>query len=95
MTQRLKYIKDINGNFLTQGIVRTVDRIELRAGFVGGDPKSPTTGFIKSVGGDAVNIQIQGSSHWKIKMKLKKALIKLGVQFNIETRKPRKQALTE
>ena len=90
MIQRLKYIKDANGNFLTQSIVKTIDKIELRAGFVGGDPKNPTTGFIKSVGDDIVNIQIVASSHWKIKIKIKKALIKLGCQFNTEKRKPRK-----
>ncbi len=90
MIQRLKYIKDVNGNFLTQGIVKTIDRMELRAGFIGGDPKSPTTGFIKSVGNDTINIQLQATSHWKIKIKLKRALIKLGCQFNTEKRKPRK-----
>lgn len=91
MTQRLKYIKDTNGNFLTQGIVKTIDKIELRAGFIGGDPKSPTVGFIKSVGDGIINIEIKASSHWKIKIKLKKALIKLGVQFDSEKRKPRKK----
>ena len=90
MTKRIKYTKDANGNFLTQDILKTVDRIELRAGFIGGDPKTPTTGFIKSVGTDAVNIQVEASSHWKVKIKLKRALIKLGCQFDSEKRKPKK-----
>ena len=90
MIKRIKYIKGLDGNFISQEIIKTVDRIELRAGYVGGDPKTPTVGFIKSVGSDTINIQIPASSHWKIKIKLKKALQKLGCIFSTEKRQHRK-----
>jgi hypothetical protein len=93
--KRIKYIKDTKGNFITKDIIKTKDKTELRAGFIGGDAKIPTVGFIKSVGDDIVNIQVNATSAHKIKIIIKEVLIKLGCVFSNERRvldktKPRK-----
>lgn len=87
MIRRIRYKKDSTGNFISVDVIKTMDRNELRAGFLGGDPKAATTGFIKSVGSDAINIKLTASSHHKIKIKIKEALTYLGVNFASEKRK--------
>lgn len=88
--KRIRYVEDANGNWVTQDYLRTEEGREFRAGFVGGDPKTPTQGFIKSVDNDTTHLTLQATSHWKIKIKIKRALEKLGCKFEKEGRKPRK-----
>lgn len=86
MNKRLRYIKDTAGNSITQNHVKNINGHEFRAGFVAGGK----AGFIKSVGDDTTHIQLTATSPHKIKIKIKKALMKLGCVFEKETRKPRK-----
>jgi len=86
--KRIRYQKS-GDNYLCIGNVKNIDGHEFIAGFSGGDPKATTTGFIKSLGDDTTKILLEATSHHKIKIKIKKALIKLGCQFDREKRKPR------
>lgn len=88
--KRIRYIKDNNGNYLTREVIKTKEGISLRAAYQGGDLKQPTKGFIRAVGSDAINIELQGASHHKIKIKIKRALEELGAIFGEESRKARK-----
>lgn len=94
MNKRILYIKDNNGNYASANYITSKDGIRYRVGFLGGDKKAPTAAYIKSADSDALNITLKASSHWKIKIKIKKALIEIGCVFDKETRKPRK-ILTE
>ncbi len=85
MNKRLRYIKDTSGNCITQNHIKNVNGHEFRAGYVSGGK----VGFIKSVGDDTTNIQLTATSPHKIKIKIKKALSKLGCQFEKEVRQPR------
>ena len=90
MLQRLRYRK-VGDNYVSIGNVKNVNGHEFVVGFSGGDPKTPCTGFIKSAHDDTVKIPLEATSHHKIKIKIKKALSKLGCAFNVEARKKRKQ----
>jgi hypothetical protein len=90
MNSRIRYIKDINGNFISQNYIKNVDGTQYRIGFVVG---VKTAGFIKSVENDTTHITLEATSPHKIKIKLKKTLVKLGCEFASERRvmvKPRK-----
>jgi len=87
--KRIRYVKDSNGNFISQNYVKNDSGHEFRAGFVGGDAKNPTKGFVKSVGDDTTHITLEATSHHKIKIKIKRTLSKLGCTFEKEVRKPR------
>ena len=86
MNNRIRYVKDSNGNIITQNYIKNEAGEQFRAGFVGGDPKSTTNGFVKSVDDDTTNITLKATSHWKIKIKIKKALAALGCLFQKEKR---------
>jgi hypothetical protein len=86
MNKRIRYIKDINGNFISQNYIKNEAGVEYRVGFVAG---SPTKGFVKSVGNDTTHITLEATSPHKIKIKIKKTLAKLGCHFDKEVRKPR------
>lgn len=85
MNKRLRYIKDVNGNCITSNYVKNDGGAEFRAGFIA-DGKA---GFIKSVGDDTTDIKLTATSAHKIKIKIKRALVRLGCVFEKETRKPR------
>lgn len=83
MNSRIRYIKDINGNFISQNYIKNIDGTEFRIGFVVG---VKTSGFIKSVENDTIHVTLEATSPHKIKIKLKNTLIKLGCQFAEEKR---------
>ncbi len=80
--KRLKYIETGDGSFISKQIVKTIDKIELLVGYT---PGTPTKGFVKSLD-KIINIELEATSPHKIKIKIKNALIKLGVRFDSETR---------
>lgn len=88
MIKRLRY-QQVGENYVSIGTVKNINGHEFVVGYSGLDPKQPCTGFIKSAHDDTVKIPLEASSHHKIKIKLKKALIKLGCQFEQEGRKKR------
>ena len=90
MGNRIRYVKDSNGNIISQNYIKNEVGDQFRAGFVGTDPKSPTNGFVKSVSDDTTNLTLSASSHWKIKIKIKKALKALGCLFTKEVRNRKK-----
>lgn len=86
MAKRIRYQLDSNNNWVSADYMRDKEGRYYRAGFLGGDPKTPTKGFVKSVDSDAVHLTLEATSHWKIKIKIKKALQKLGCSFEKEVR---------
>jgi hypothetical protein len=86
MVNRIRYVKDSNGNFISQNYIKNESGHEFRVGFVDG---SPTKGFVKSVGDDTTHITLEATSPHKIKIKIKRTLTKLGCTFAKEVRKPR------
>ena len=89
MNKRIRYIKNTDGNSITVNYIKNTDGHEFRAGFIA----SGKAGFIKSVGDDTTHIPFTATSPHKIKIKIKRALIKLGCQFETEVRKPRKDSV--
>lgn len=85
MNKRIRYIKNEQGNCITQNHIKNVAGSEYRAGYIAGG----LAGFIKSVGDDTTHIQLTATSPHKIKIKIKRALVKLGCQFETEKRQPR------
>lgn len=85
MNKRIRYVKDQLGNCITANYIKNDGGAEFRAGFIA-DGKA---GFIKSVGDDTTNIQLSATSPHKIKIKIKRALLRLGCKFEKEQRKPR------
>lgn len=90
MNKRILYVIDENGNFNSKNYIMNDVYKRYRAAFLGGDKKSPTSGFVKSIDDDTTHIKIEASSHWKIKIKIKQILVKLGCKFDIEKRQPKK-----
>jgi hypothetical protein len=85
MLKRIRYQKTGDTGYICIGTIKNVDSHEFIAGY-SADGK---IGFIKSVGDDTTKITLQATSPHKVKIKIKKALIKLGCQFDSEKRKPR------
>lgn len=83
--KRIRYVKDTNGNGITQNYVKNVNGTEYRAGFI----SNGKAGFVKSVGDDTTHIQLVSTSPHKMKIKIKKVLQKLGCQFDSEMRAKR------
>ena len=80
-SKRLKYFKQTDGTYKTDNI-KNIDNYPLVAGH-SADGKS---GYIKSVGDETINIELTATSLHKIKIKIKKALIRLGCRFDTEER---------
>lgn len=91
MNKRILYVKDEHGNFNSKNYITNDGYVRFRVGYLGGDMKAPTAGFVKSVDDETTHIKIEATSHWKIKIKIKKALKELGCKFDVETRKPKKK----
>jgi intein-encoded DNA endonuclease-like protein len=85
MNKRIRYVKDSNGNTITQNYIKNVNGSQYRAGFIAGGK----AGFVKSVDDDTTHIQLTSTSPHKMKIKIKKTLEKLGCQFDKEIRQPR------
>lgn len=87
MAQRLKYVKVSETEYKTEGYVKTYAKGEVIAIF----DTTTNTFKIMSPMGTAVYVEGAATSPHKIKIKIKEALLKLGAQFEKETRQPRKQ----
>ena len=85
MQQRIRYIKDDNGNYVTYNRIKDESGGEYRCGFLS-DGKH---GFVKSTHDTSVNVPLKASSPHKMKMKIKKTLVKLGCLFKKEERQKR------
>lgn len=85
MLKRIRYVKDANGNYVTQSYVKNESGEEFRCGFLA----SGKHGFVKSVDDENKNVPLEASSPHKMKMKIKRTLNKLGCLFAKEERKKR------
>lgn len=88
MTQRIRYQK-VGENYVSIGTIKNIDNHEFIAGFSPVGENGMCAGFVKSAHDDTTKLPLEATSHHKIKIKIKKALIRLGCQFSMEKRKPR------
>lgn len=87
MAQRLKYVKISDNEFKTEGYIKTYTKGDVVATF----EISTNTFKIMSPLGTSVYVEGTATSPHKIKIKIKQALLKLGAEFEKETRQPRKR----
>lgn len=86
MAQRLKYVKVNDTQYKTEGFIKTYAKGEVIALF---DVSNNTFKITSSLGTETLAEGTATSPH-KIKIKIKETLIKLGADFQKETRQPRK-----
>lgn len=86
MVKRIAYIKNTDGTFKSKGVVRN----KFGHGYNVAIISTGRAALITSADSSITQIQLVATSFHKIKMKIKKALIGLGCEFEPEVRKPRK-----
>lgn len=81
MNKRIRYVNSPDGGLNSKNVLKSVSGAEYLA-YVGADGRS---GRVMLATGESV-VEVNATSPHKVKIKLKDALVELGVNFEIEKR---------